>query len=116
MIVTYLDSSALVRLCVGEGDLSDVEKAMAGLPITSVLAGVEVPVAIEARFHRGRISADGRPSRPPGADSFGPSTPSTSAPRWSSIGISSGAVERSASARLTCDRERRQPRTSATTE
>ncbi|MDQ6901006.1 MAG: hypothetical protein M3072_16155 [Candidatus Dormibacteraeota bacterium] len=31
------DSSALVRLCVGEGDLRDLEEAMTGLPITSVL-------------------------------------------------------------------------------
>jgi predicted nucleic acid-binding protein len=60
VIATYLDSSALVRLCVGEGDLSSVEEAMAGLPITSVLASVEVPIAIEARFHRGQIGADDR--------------------------------------------------------
>jgi predicted nucleic acid-binding protein len=60
VIATYLDSSALVRLCVGEGDLRDVEAAMSGLPITSVLAAVEVPVAIEARFHRGQIGADER--------------------------------------------------------
>jgi predicted nucleic acid-binding protein len=60
MIATYLDSSALVRLCVGEGDLRDVEDAMAGLPITSVLAAVEVPIAIESRFHRGQIDADDR--------------------------------------------------------
>jgi predicted nucleic acid-binding protein len=60
VIATYLDSSALVRLCVGEGELRDVEEAMAGLPITSVLATVEVPIAIEARFHRGRIDAGER--------------------------------------------------------
>jgi predicted nucleic acid-binding protein len=60
MIATYLDSSALVRLCVGEGDLRDVEDAMTGLPITSVLATVEVPIAIESRFHRGQIGADDR--------------------------------------------------------
>ncbi len=60
MIATYLDSSALIRLCVGEGDLRDVEDAMAGLPITSVLAAVEVPIAIESRFHRGQIDADER--------------------------------------------------------
>src|SRR5262249_31548739 len=60
MIATYLDSSALVRLCVGEGELRDVEEAMEGLPITSVLAAVEVPIAIEARFHRGQIDAGER--------------------------------------------------------
>jgi hypothetical protein len=60
VIATYLDSSALVRLCAGEGDLRDVEQAMAGLPITSVLAAVEIPIAIEARFHRGQIGADER--------------------------------------------------------
>lgn len=60
MIATYLDSSALVRLCVGEGDLHDVEEAMAGLPVTSVLAAVEVPIAIDARFHRGQLSAEER--------------------------------------------------------
>lgn len=60
MIATYLDSSALVRLCVGEGDLRVVEDAMAGLPVTSVLAAAEVPAAIQARFHRGQIDAEER--------------------------------------------------------
>ena len=60
MIATYLDSSALVRLCVGEGDLRGAEEAMAGLPVTSVLADVELPIAIEARFHRGQIGAGER--------------------------------------------------------
>jgi predicted nucleic acid-binding protein len=60
MIATYLDSSALVRLCVGEGDLRPVEEAMAGLPVTSVLAAVEVAVAIQARFHRGAIGVSER--------------------------------------------------------
>ena len=60
MIATYLDSSALVRLCVGEGELSHVEQAMSGLPITSVLAAIEIPIAIEARFHRGQITAGER--------------------------------------------------------
>jgi predicted nucleic acid-binding protein len=55
VIATYLDSSALVRLCVGEGDLRELEEAMRGMPISSVLAAVEVPIAIEARFHRGQI-------------------------------------------------------------
>ena len=60
MIATYLDSSALIRLCVGEGELGDIEEAMTGLPITSVLAAVEMPIAIEARFHRGHSTADER--------------------------------------------------------
>src|SRR5262245_62575208 len=33
---------------------------MGGLPITSVLATVEMPIAIEARYHRGQIGADER--------------------------------------------------------
>jgi predicted nucleic acid-binding protein len=57
VIATYLDSSALVRLCAGEGDLRDVESAMSGLPVTSVLAAVEMPATIWARFHRGEVSA-----------------------------------------------------------
>jgi predicted nucleic acid-binding protein len=60
VIATYLDSSALVRLCVGEGELGAVEDAMAGMPVTSVLAAVEMPIAIAARFHRGQITADER--------------------------------------------------------
>jgi hypothetical protein len=60
VIATYLDSSALVRLCVGDGELRDVEEAMNGLPITSVLAAVEMPIAIEARFHRGQSTASER--------------------------------------------------------
>jgi predicted nucleic acid-binding protein len=55
VIATYLDSSALVRLCTGEGELDEVEEAMRGTPITSVLAAVEVPVAIEARARRTRL-------------------------------------------------------------
>jgi predicted nucleic acid-binding protein len=56
VIATYLDSSALVRLCVSEGDLREVESAMSGLPVTSVLAAVEMPAAVWARFHRGEVS------------------------------------------------------------
>jgi predicted nucleic acid-binding protein len=57
VIVTYLDSSALVRLCVRDGDVEAVEAAMDELPISSVLAEVEVPAAIHARLDRGQISA-----------------------------------------------------------
>jgi len=60
VIVTYLDTSALVRLCVGEGDLGGLDEAMRGLPVTSVLAAVQLPVAIHARFQRGAIDADQR--------------------------------------------------------
>ena len=52
MIVTYLDSSALLRLCLTEGDVSMVEAALETVPISSALALVEVPTAISARFHR----------------------------------------------------------------
>lgn len=55
LIVTYLDSSSLLRLCLGEGDLALVEQAMARVPTTSVLAAVEVPGAIAARYHRRMI-------------------------------------------------------------
>jgi predicted nucleic acid-binding protein len=57
VIVTYLDSSALVRFCVTEGDLRPVEEAMSGFPVTSAVAAVEMPIAIHARFHRGQIDA-----------------------------------------------------------
>ena len=57
MIATYLDSSALVRFCVAEGDLGPVDEAMRGLPVTSAIAAVEMPIAIQARFHRGQIDA-----------------------------------------------------------
>lgn len=57
MIVTYLDSSALGRFCVGEGELGPVEAAMSGMPISSVLTQVEVLAAIHARFHRGEMGA-----------------------------------------------------------
>src|SRR5258708_33385853 len=60
VIATYLDSSALVRLCVGEGDLRPVEEAILGLPVTSVLAAVELPIAIHTRFHRGLIDGQER--------------------------------------------------------
>jgi predicted nucleic acid-binding protein len=60
MIATYLDASVLVRLCAGEGDLRYLEEAMLGLPLTSVLAAVQVPLAIEARFHRGAVDREQR--------------------------------------------------------
>lgn len=57
---TYIDSSALLRLCLGEGDLSHVERAFREGPASSVLAAVEVPCAIAARFHRGLLTRDQR--------------------------------------------------------
>jgi predicted nucleic acid-binding protein len=57
VIATYLDSSALVRYCVAEGDLRPVEEAMGGLPVTSTIAAVEMPIAIQARFHRGQLDS-----------------------------------------------------------
>ena len=60
MIVSYLDSSGLLRLCLAEGDVSLVEAALASVPITSGLALVEVPNAISARFHRGAIAEQER--------------------------------------------------------
>lgn len=58
MTTTYLDSSALVRLCAGEGDLRAIEQAMTVVPVTSVLAEVEVRAAVNARLHRGTITSD----------------------------------------------------------
>ena len=57
MTVTYLDSSALLRLCLKEGDTSAVMAALATTPVVSSLASVEVPTAISARFHRGGITS-----------------------------------------------------------
>ena len=54
-MVTVLDSSALLRLCFAEGDLSLVERAMRGIPVVSVLAAVELPCAVAARRHRGQL-------------------------------------------------------------
>jgi predicted nucleic acid-binding protein len=57
VIVTVIDSSAVLRLCFGEGDLDDVAEAMRATPVVSTVATVEIPAAISARFHRGQISA-----------------------------------------------------------
>ena len=63
MIVTCVDSSALLRLCLVEGDVALVRQAMSRSPTASVLAAVEVPAAIAARFHRGLLTADDRDQR-----------------------------------------------------
>jgi predicted nucleic acid-binding protein len=60
VIATYIDASALVRLCVGEGDIRFVEEAMLGIPLTSVVAAVQVPLAIQTRFQRGAVDAGQR--------------------------------------------------------
>jgi len=60
MTITVIDSSAILRLCFNEGDLSQVNAAMGDSPAISVLATIEVPCAIAARFHRRQISADER--------------------------------------------------------
>ncbi|MDA8066805.1 MAG: PIN domain-containing protein [Thermaerobacter sp.] len=60
LTVTCLDSSAIIRLCTGEGDLAPVERAMAGVPVVSTVAAVEVPAAIFARFHRGMMPEEER--------------------------------------------------------
>lgn len=60
MIVSYLDSSGLLRLCLAEGDVSAVETALENIPISSGLALVEVPTAISARFHRSTITEQER--------------------------------------------------------
>jgi len=60
VIVSYLDSSALLRLCLAEGEVGPVEKALANVPVSSALALVEVPTAISARFHRGDIDPQAR--------------------------------------------------------
>ncbi|MGH2355859.1 MAG: type II toxin-antitoxin system VapC family toxin [Chloroflexota bacterium] len=57
---TCVDSSALLRWCLGEGDVTSVAAALAGAIVTSVLTTVEAPCAIHARFHRGLLSAEVR--------------------------------------------------------
>lgn len=60
MIVSYLDSSGLLRLCLAEGDVSLIEQALTSVPMSSGLALLEVPTAISARFHRGAITIEQR--------------------------------------------------------
>jgi predicted nucleic acid-binding protein len=56
--VTVLDSSAILRLCFREGNLSLAERAMSGVAAISEVANVEVPCAIHARRHRGELPQD----------------------------------------------------------
>ena len=60
LVLSYLDSSGLLRLCLREGDTSLVTAALAASPIASVLVSVEVPNGLSARFHRSAIDANRR--------------------------------------------------------
>ena len=60
ILATYLDSSALVRLIVREGDVGDVEAAMHQGPTSSVLAKLEMQAAIYKRWHDRLIDAAAR--------------------------------------------------------
>ncbi|MGI8553001.1 MAG: type II toxin-antitoxin system VapC family toxin [Dehalococcoidia bacterium] len=55
MIITYVDSSATMRLVSQEGDVSLVERAMASNPISSLLMNLELHVAIFKRWHDGAL-------------------------------------------------------------
>lgn len=55
LLVTYLDSSALARLILGEGDLSAVRRALHDGPISSELMVVETRAAMWKRWHDGNI-------------------------------------------------------------
>ena len=58
--ITCVDASAILRLLFAEGDFSLVEKALLGPCVSSVLATLEVPCAIEARVHRGELAVADR--------------------------------------------------------
>ncbi|MFI5266884.1 MAG: hypothetical protein ACHQ7M_05840 [Chloroflexota bacterium] len=60
MVVSYLDSSGLLRLCPREGDTSLVTAASAASPVASVLVSAEAPTGLSARFHRSAIDANRR--------------------------------------------------------
>ena len=49
--LSYIDSSALLRECFGEGDRSLVRVALRNSPVSSYLLAIEVPVAIASRVH-----------------------------------------------------------------
>jgi predicted nucleic acid-binding protein len=58
--VTCVDSSALLRLCFEEGDLTLAERAISNIPTASAIAFVEVPCAIAGRLHRSQITTKER--------------------------------------------------------
>ncbi|MBV8084227.1 MAG: PIN domain-containing protein [Chloroflexi bacterium] len=57
-ILSYVESSALLRLCLREGDVTLVEEALASGAVSSQLTGVETAVALAARRHRRRMTDD----------------------------------------------------------
>lgn len=60
MIVTYLDSSVLVRLITGEGPVELIQTALASGPISSTLAQLEVRAAIFKLWRDGNVSTPER--------------------------------------------------------
>jgi predicted nucleic acid-binding protein len=53
LTVTYIDTSALIRLLTGTGDLALVEEALRQQPATSTLTDVEMLSAIYRRWRQG---------------------------------------------------------------
>jgi predicted nucleic acid-binding protein len=60
MILTYLDTSAVMRLVAREGDLTAVELTLQTAPVSSVLIAVELRAAICKRWHDGILTAEER--------------------------------------------------------
>lgn len=60
LITVYLDTSALVRLVFGEGDVALVKLAIQSHPISSVLTRVEAYSSIARRCHGGSITEEER--------------------------------------------------------
>jgi predicted nucleic acid-binding protein len=53
LTVTYLDTSALMRLVTGKGDVAPVERSMSFQPSTSTLTELELLSAIYRRWREG---------------------------------------------------------------
>ncbi len=60
MIVTYIDSSAFLRLIMKQGNVSAVEHALGANPTSSTLAGLEIRAAIFKQWHDGQILEEER--------------------------------------------------------
>ena len=60
MIVTYLDTSAVMRRVAREGELAAVEQALGRAPVSSALIAVELHAAICKRFHDGILTEAAR--------------------------------------------------------
>lgn len=56
MSVTYIDTSALVRLLLHEGDSAPIEQAMQSGPASSILIRLELSSAIFRRWRSGEVS------------------------------------------------------------